>query len=368
MFTQFKNLIIGGLYRHIAKPIFFAHDPESTHDFAVRTGVQLGSHKLTRIATRCAFYFSDTRLEQTILGIHFKNPIGLSAGFDKNAELISILPHVGFGFAELGSFTAKPYEGNPKPRLWRFPKHKSLGVWFGLKNNGITEIAPRIKKTHSEIPLGMCIAKTNCKETVDTEAGVADYIKCYKALYEIGSYDTINISCPNTFGGQPFINREKLETLLQAISKVRNKKPLFIKLSPNLTQAQLDDVIELGETYNVDGFVCTNLHKPKGKKELDGIAYKGGLSGKLVDDLSTNMISYVYKKTHGKKIIIGVGGIFSAKDAYEKIKAGASLVQLITGMIYQGPQLISEINRGMVKLLKKDGYTNISKAIGTKNN
>lgn len=359
-----RNIIISFLYKHVAKPIFFARDPEDTHDHAIKTGKKLGKFKIMRVMTRLAFYFSDKRLEQTILGIHFKNPVGLSAGFDKNAEMIEVFPDIGFGFAELGSFTTKPYAGNPKPRLWRFPKQKSLGVWFGLKNNGIQEIAPRIKNTHSRIPLGMSIAKTNCKETVDTEVGIKDYVECYTALDGIGNYDTINISCPNTFGGQPFIDRGKLEKLLQALSEVRNEKPMFVKLSPNLTPEQLDDAIELGETYNVDGFICTNLHKPEGKKEIDGIEYKGGLSGKLVDELSTEMIRYVYKKTHGKKIIIGVGGIFSAEDAYKKIKAGASLVQLITGMIYVGPQLISEINRGLVQLLKQDGYTSIEEAIG----
>lgn len=364
LLVHVRNTIINFLYKHVAKPFFFAHDPEDTHDHAIKTGKKLGKHKIMRMITRLAFYFSDKRLEQNILGIQFKNPVGLSAGFDKNAEMIEILPEIGFGFAELGSFTTKPYAGNPKPRLWRFPKQKSLAVWFGLKNNGIQEIAPRIENTQSRIPLGMSIAKTNCKETVNTEVGIQDYVECYVALDGIGSYDTINISCPNTFGGQPFIDREKLEELLKALSKVRNNKPMFIKLSPNLTNKQLDDTIELGETYNVDGFICTNLHKPEGKKEIDGIEYKGGLSGKLVDELSTEMVRYVYKKTLGKKIIIGVGGIFSTADAYKKIKAGASLVQLITGMIFEGPQLISEINRELVQLLKKDGYRNIKEAIG----
>lgn len=363
--TYVRNTILHSLYIHIFKPIFFRQDPEKTHDRAIATGKKLGTHALTRKATRLAFYFEHPSLSQTIHGIEFKNPVGLAAGFDKNAELADILPSLGFGFAELGSITAKPYGGNPKPRLWRLPKSKSLAVWFGLKNIGAKKIAAKLQNKTFGIPIGISIAKTNCMETVDTHIGIEDYAETYEIFKDIGAYDTINISCPNTFGGQPFTDKEKLEGLLQKIHSIRNRKPLFIKLSPNLTKKQIDDTILLAYEYKVDGFICTNLNKPKCKPKTENTDYKGGLSGKLVYEKSNDLIRYVYQKTKKDFIIVGVGGIFSAKDAYEKIRAGASLVQLITGMIYEGPQLISEINRGIVTLLKKDGFSNIAEIVGT---
>lgn len=362
--TLVRNSIIHFIYVHILKRIFFRIDPETMHDRAITLGKRLGSYTLTRKATRLAFYFENPSLEQTILGVNFKNPIGLAAGFDKNAELSDILPSMGFGFAELGSITAKPYEGNPKPRLWRLPQSKGLAVWFGLKNIGAPKIAHRLAHKTFDIPIGISIAKTNCMETVDTKIGIEDYAETYTTFSDIGSYDTINISCPNTFGGQPFTDKEKLEQLLIKIQSIRNSKPLFIKLSPNLTRQQLDDTIALAYTYGVDGFICTNLNKPKGVKEIDGIQYKGGLSGKLVNKESNELIRYVYQETNGDFVLVGVGGVFSAEDAYKKIRAGASLIQLITGMIYEGPQLISEINRALTKLIKKDGFSSISEAIG----
>lgn len=322
----------------------------------------MGNYAITRKIVKFAFYFRDKRLEQNILGIRFKNPVGLSAGFDKNAELTDILPAVGFGFAEVGSITGEPCEGNPKPRLWRIPTTKSLAVWFGLKNDGCEKIARRLMHKKFKIPIGISIAKTNCEATVHTQNGVEDYLKAYKTMRDIGAYDTINISCPNAFGGQPFTDKDKLERLLYAIMRVRSNKPIFLKLSPDLTTEQLDDIVGVAYEYNIDGFICSNLTKKENPGKTSEM--QGGLSGKSVSKQSTEMLKYLYNATREDFILIGVGGIFSAADAYEKIKAGASLVQLITGMIYEGPHLINEINRGLVEFLERDGYKNISEAIG----
>lgn len=357
-----RNSIYHFFYTHFFKPFFFRLDPEKVHDRTIKLGKLLGSNPVTRNFVQVAFTFNDKRLEQNILGIHFKNPIGLSAGFDKNAELTDILPSVGFGFAEVGSITGEPCEGNPKPRLWRIPQAKSLAVWFGLKNDGCEHIAKRLKHKKFKIPIGISIAKTNCKETVDTQRGVEDYVKAYKVMRDIGSYDTLNISCPNVFGGQPFTDKSKLERLLYAIARSRSNKPIFLKLSPDLTKEQLDDIITVAYEYNVDGFICTNLTRKDNPHKTEEM--QGGLSGKLVADQSTEMLRYIFNATKEDFVLIGVGGIFSAEDAYEKIKAGASLVQLITGMIYEGPQLINEINRGLMELLERDGYKHISEAIG----
>lgn len=333
-------------------------DPEMVHDRMTLAGRILGSNFLTREITSLLFNYSNPALEQNILGIKFKNPIGLAAGFDKDALLTGILPSVGFGFAEVGSITGEACPGNPKPRLWRLKDSKSLIVYYGLKNKGCEEIASRLKNKKFAIPIGTSIAKTNCADTVETEKGIADYVKAFKAFTGTGAYFTINISCPNAFGGLPFTDAKKLDLLLTQTDKIQTNKPIFLKMSPNLTDGELDNILAVAGKHKVHGFICSNLTKdPK-------IAEKGGLSGKLVEDLANKLISKVYKKTKGKYIIIGCGGVFSAEDAYKKIKLGASLIQLITGMIFEGPQLIGDINKGLVKLLKQDGYKNISEAIG----
>lgn len=365
-----RNYLIQKKYQWILKPIFFKFDPENVHDFMNKVGIFLGRYSLARKITSFCFNYSNPFLEQNILGINFKNPVGLSAGFDKNAELIEIMPSVGFGFTEVGSITGNTCSGNPKPRLWRLKESKSLAVYYGLKNDGCIAISERLQKKMQEkkfdIPVGISIAKTNCKETVDTNVAIEDYFKAYKAFASIGDYITINISCPNAFGGQPFTDIHKLNALLEKIMSVPKTKPIFIKISPDMTSKEVDDIINTAIKFKIDGFICTNLTKNRNNKNIidKEVPELGGLSGKVVGDLSLELIRYVYKKTKGKFVIIGAGGISSAIDAYKKILAGASLAQLITGMIFEGPQVISGINLGLVKLLKADGYKNISEAVG----
>ncbi len=365
-----RNLAIRFLYKNVAKPIFFHIDPEKMHDSMIFFGKLLGSNVITRSITSLLFNYSNKQLEQDILGIKFKNPIGLAAGFDKNADIVKILPAIGFAYEEIGSITGEPCAGNPKPRLWRLKKSQGLIVYFGLKSRGCEKIAKKLRGGKLDIPLGVSIAKTNCQQTVNKEAGIADYTKAFSVLKNTGSYITINISCPNAFGGQPFTNAEDLNDLLTEIEKIPCDKPIFLKLPPDLNSEELDGIIDICDNHRIAGFICSNLTKdrtnPEVKKYLkdDDIKTVGGISGKPVKNLSAKLIRYVYKKTKGKYIIIGCGGVFSAEDAYEKIKAGASLIQLITGMIFEGPQVISEINQGLVTLLEKDGYKNISQAVG----
>ncbi len=368
MFTKIRNKIIGFFYKNLLKKIFFAMDPEDVHDRMVKTGEILGKTWFTRGLIKLMFGYKNKSLEQNILGINFPNPIGLSAGFDKDAQLGDILPDVGFGFAELGSVTGEPCSGNPKPRLWRLPEQKSIVVYYGLRNIGAEAIAKKLKNKKFKIPIGISVAKTNCALTADLNEGVKDYVKAYRLMEEVGDYITINISCPNAYGGQPFTDLQSLTMLLTEVFKYRKDKPIFIKLSPDLSDAELDRLLEVCANFEIDGYICSNLSKNRDRSDLVGVDVpeKGGLSGKLAYDLSNRQISYVYKKTGGNKVIIGSGGVFTAEDAYEKIKNGASLVQLITGMIFEGPQVISEINQGLVRLLEKDGYKNISEAIGKK--
>ena len=358
-------LIIGFLYRNILKPVLFLFDAEKVHDAFISIGVFLGKHRITRWKTSVLFAYENPRLEQDVLGIRFANPVGLSAGFDKDARLTDIMPEVGFGFEEVGSVTGEPCEGNPKPRLWRLPKLKSLAVHYGLKNEGCGKIAARLRGKKFKIPIGVNIAKTNNVACAETEAGIADYAKAFETMNGIGDYFTVNISCPNAYGGEPFTDPERLDRLMTRLDAIPAQKPVFLKLSPDLKGDRLDALIDVCSRHRVQGFICTNLTKEK-KEERD-IRLKGGLSGKLVQQLSDEQIAYIYKKTRGRYVIIGAGGIFSAEDAFRKIQLGASLVQLITGMIFEGPQLIGEINRGLVKLLDKNGLKNISEAIGSLN-
>lgn len=364
-----RNRISRFLYINIARKIFFLIDPEKIHHWMIIFGAFLGSNPVTRVITSFFFSYSNKSLEQKILEVHFKNPVGLAAGFDKDAQIIDIMKPTGFGFTEVGSITGESCPGNKRTRLWRLIKSRGLLINYGLNNDGSEKISARLSKKHFKIPVFTNVAKTNSKETNTIEAGIVDYMKAYKKFAGIGNFSVINISCPNAYGGEPFTDPAKLEKLLAEISKIPTKKPILIKIAPDLKHETVDKIIEISLKHGVKGFICTNLTKDRNnpkilEKELPG---PGSISGKPIEDLANKMIAYVCKKTEGKVVIIGVGGIFSAKDAYKKIKLGASLVQLITGMIYEGPQLISEINQGLAKLLENDGFKNISEAIGVTN-
>jgi len=365
-----RNHILHAGYVHVLKPIFFKFDPEYIHDRMVGAGKVLGRSGFTRVATRLAFGYSNPALEQTILGMKLANPVGLAAGFDKNAELTGILPSVGFGLIEVGSITGYPCLGNPKPRLWRLPASRGLLVYYGLKNDGCEAISERLAQKQAiegfDAVLGTSVAMTNCAANTDIETAVQDYAKAFRAFAGIGDYFTLNISCPNAQGGQPFIKPEALERLLRVIDEIHTEKPIFIKLSADLSIPETDAILEVVHTHRVHGIICVNLTKKRDNpKILDkNLSVNGGVSGKPVQDSSDALLKYISSKEGKKYVLVGVGGIFTAEDAYKKIRLGASLVQMITGMIFEGPQTVSEINRGLVRLLKKDGFKNISEAVG----
>lgn len=359
-------MILKVCYKYLLKPFFFKLDPETVHDWMVGFGHILGEFRFGKALTRSLFYFEHPSLKQKIVGITFKNPIGLAAGFDKDAQLTKIMPEVGFGFEEVGSITGERCSGNDRPRLWRAPNSKSLIVHYGLKSSGAYAIAAKLKRIRFEIPIGTSVAKTNSEATVPEKKGIADYVKAFEAFREIGDYFTINISCPNTFGGQPFTHPQKLDHLLTELDKIKTNKPIFIKFSPDLKKKHVDAILKVCDSHRIHGLILSNLTKNRNNQAIKdkNLPSYGGMSGKVVEELSNKLIGYVYKKTKGKYVIVGVGGIFNAEDAYKKIKLGASLLQLITGMIYEGPQVIGDINRGLVKLLKKDSFKNISEAVG----
>lgn len=369
MSTSTTSKLVGGAYRRILKPILFMQDPENVHDRMVRLGAFLGNHDLGRSVVRRVFDYGNPILEQDVCGLHFKNPVGLAAGFDKNAELTDILPSVGFGFVEVGSITGERCEGNSKPRLWRLPKSRSLLVYYGLKNDGCDILAPKlegkISANHGAV-IGTSVAMTNCMANTDAHQAVKDYAKAFKKFAKIGDYTTINISCPNAYGGQPFLTPHKLDYLLDILDEIPTEKPVFIKLSPDMSDAEVDAILAVAEKHRVNGIICTNLMKkrdPNAIKDAD-VPLVGGFSGKLVQDYADALLKRIYRKFGSRFVLVGCGGIFSAEDAYRKIRNGASLVQLVTGMIFEGPQLIGDINRGLVESLEKDGFKSIKEAVG----
>lgn len=363
-----RNTLERFFYTSFFKKIFFNCDPEWIHNHMIRFGSLLGSSSITRTLIGIFFGYRHPALSQMLCDICFENPIGLAAGFDKDALLTRILPSVGFGFIEVGSITGEPCAGNSGRHLWRLPRDKSLVIYYGLKNRGAELISKRLQCEIFRVPVGISVAKTNAPSTTDAQQGIEDYAKAFSFFTNIGAYTTINISCPNAYGGQPFSDPALLERLLTRIDTIPSSKPVFLKLSPDLSYDEIDAIIDVCTQHKVDGYICTNLIKDRSLlKTIEQLPDCGGISGKLIESRANDIVAYTYRATNGKKIIIGCGGIFSAEDAYRKIRLGASLLQMITGMIYEGPQVISQINQGLVRLLKKDGFTSITQAIGIDN-
>ncbi len=347
--------VIARLYRSVLKPLLFRLDPEEVHNRFVNIGAMLGATAAGQWLTGTFFAYDDPILNTTVAGIPFKNPIGLAAGFDKNARMATLLSDIGFGFGELGSVTGKPCTGNPRPRLWRLPDRGAIIVNYGLVNDGADSISTRLRGVRFRTPIGISAAKTNDASTGEPDAGIADYAHVLERFRGIGDYFTVNISCPNACGGTPFTNPALLDRLLTRVDELADK-PVFLKLAVDLTHEQLDAIVEVCAKHRIAGFVCSNLTKRE--------STKGGVSGKPMQAGSDEQIRYLYRNTGGRSTIIGVGGIFSAADAYRKIRLGASLLQLITGMIYEGPQLIGQINTDLAKLLRRDGFDSVARAVG----
>ncbi len=362
--------IFNFIYKRIFKQIFFLFDPEFAHDLVIYIGSILGRFRFITCICLRMFSYKNKRLNQKIKNISFSNPVGLSAGFDKDGDLVNILPCIGFGFAQIGTITNLPYGGNPKPRMYRLKKTKSIVVNYGLKNIGVERIVSKLKKVKvKDFPLGISIGRTNCKEAGELDKGVRDYSECLSKVIEsdVGNFYTINISCPNLHGGEPFTTPEKLRYLLKTLYSNPVSKPVFIKMPVHLKWSGFNELCKVADSFNVDGLIIANLAKDRTSANLKDYLpdhIKGHMSGMPTQSLSDELISKTYENYKDTFVIVGVGGIFSAEDAYEKIKKGASLVQLVTGIIFEGPQLVGQINKGLVRLLDKDGFYNISEAIG----
>lgn len=360
----------GSIYKHIAKPLLFRCSPDSVHNALIRTGSIISKLPLVKPIFRAVFRYDNKLLAQTICGLRFENPVGLSAGFDKNFELLALLPQVGFGFVEGGSLTAKESAGNKRPHYHRLKQSKSILVNAGLNNHGVDAIIDRIKAYKTiDYPLNVSVAKTNAQSTATEQEGINDYVASLKKLKKagVGNLITINISCPNAFGGEPYTTPERLEKLLSYIDAVELAIPIFVKMPIDKSWPEFKKLLDVVLKHSVAGVTIGNLAKDRANPYIQDPlpdTLKGNMSGKPTWELSNNLISKTYGYCGQKLVIIGVGGIFSAADAYEKIKRGATLVELITGMIFEGPQLIGAINYGLVQLLQADGYSNICEAIG----
>jgi len=354
-----KERIVGGIYRNIIKKIFFLIDAETVHDFMTFTGEMLGKTDFGKWTIKQLFGYENRKLNKTIDGIEFKNPVGLPAGFDYNAKLPFILGCVGFGFETIGTVTLEPYEGNKKPRLGRFPKSRALLVNKGLKSIGADEIIKKLENKTFDIPIGISIGATN-RSYKNEEEQIANYTEGFR-LFENSkvkhSYYELNISCPNTFGGEPFTSCIKLEKLLKSLEKEKIKLPVYIKMPIDLDEKEIEKLLETESKYKfVKGVIFGNLTKDRNNPEVDPDdaekwqEMKGNLSGKPTWNRSNKLIVLTKKLYKNRFTIIGCGGIFSAEDAVYKMGLGADMVQLITGMIYEGPQLIGEINKKLAKI------------------
>jgi dihydroorotate dehydrogenase len=368
--------VSSALYRRVMKPILFRFSADSVHERMIALGYRVQNWHIVRFVLRKVYAFEDDRLRSTLLGITFKNPLGLSAGLDKDVKIPQMLKAIGFGFAECGSVTYGSYEGNKQPWYTRLPASRSIIVNSGLRSEGVKSVNKRVlsypKNTFTEFPLNISIAKTNSRKANTCDSGIADYIASLKYWEEHGgaTYYTINISCPNTFGGEPFTDELSLEKLLRAIDELNITRPLFVKMPIDKSWVQSRKLLSVCARHKVDGITYGNLYKDRSTVKLSesyDAHLKGNFSGKPCFDVSNELLARAYAQFGNRFVFSGVGGVFSAEDAYTKIKLGATFVQIITGLIFEGPMVVGQINRGLVALLEKDGFKHINDAVGSGN-
>lgn len=363
---------VHAIYTKIIKPIYFSMAPDKAHEITINMMEWAGRQKPLRALAKKMFGQKYPQLYTKLNDVEFTSPVGIAAGLDKNGQATPIISCMGFGFSEVGSVTAEKCAGNAKPWFFRLPNSQSLVVHAGLANYGVKAVLQNIKENSKyyspKFPVILSVARNNSPCVVTDEQSIADYVTSVKQAEKSKKVNLIeiNISCPNAFGGESFTRPEAFAKLLKAIANLKPKKPLIIKMPSDLNWADFKKLIDIALKYNVKIFAISNLAKDRKlitKDELPN-EIKGGLSGKPLQKISDDLIKKTYKE-YGKKItIIGIGGIFNAKDAYRKIKLGASYVELITGMIFEGPQLAAQINQELVELLQKDGYKHLKDAVG----
>lgn len=386
---------MSAIYEKLIRPALFNLTPETAHDFGIKA-LRIG------LSTKFAQNLAATRFASESFGelrrfdLTFKNPLGVAAGFDKNGVVVNQLGALGFGFVEVGTVTVHPQKGNEKPRLFRLPEDKALINRLGFNNEGTPKIVERLKKIEPNCVLGINIGKN---KDVPNEDAIENYLQSFDLAHEVADYIAVNVSSPNTPNLRELQKADNLENLLAALQK-RNKElssaaipatvgtascppsvsagsqhysrqdggatiPLLVKIAPDLSEAEIEAIVDISLRLDLAGIIATNttIKRENLKTEIDE---NGGLSGKPLQNISNEIISKIYKYSKGKLPVIGVGGIFTAEDAFEKIACGASLIQAYTGFIYKGSSFARDINSGLVKILREKGFGRLDEAIGSK--
>jgi dihydroorotate dehydrogenase len=349
-----SEILLSQVYKSLIKPLLFLKKPEDAHHLTFSMMKSFFNLPGLKSFIKGLYHFEDQSLEREVFGLTFKNPVGLAAGLDKDARLIDELGLLGFGFIEIGTLTPKPQGGNPQPRLFRLSSDHALMNRMGFNNGGVEEAVLQLKKKKSYIIIGGNIGKN---KTTSNEDAVKDYLICLEALHPYVDYFVVNVSSPNTPNLRDLQEKEPLKKLLAAVKAANDRKgrprPILLKIAPDLTNEQLDDIIEIVQQTGIDGVIATNTtvdHAvlPTEKQLADSIG-PGGISGKPLRARSTEVIRYLHEASGKSFPIIGVGGIFSLEDAIEKLEAGASLIQIYSGMIYEGPGIIKKIKKGLAR-------------------
>lgn len=342
------------MYKSFLRPLFFAFDPEKVHYFTFSLIKYTSKIPGFKSLYKSLYVLNNKKLERKLFGLTFKNPVGLAAGFDKNAVLYNELANFGFGFIEIGTVTPKGQEGNPKKRLFRLKDDQGIINRMGFNNAGLEKAIEKLKTNKGKLIIGGNIGKNTDTKPEDY---TKDYLSCFNALHPYVDYFVLNVSCPNVGSHAKLNDKDYLKTLIGAVQKANNSfakaKPILLKIAPDLNTHQLDEIIQLVKVTNLDGVIASNTSTNRdglktSKARLEAIG-NGGLSGQPVKDKSTQVIKYLANKSNKAFPIIGVGGIHSAKDALEKLDAGADLIQIYTGFIYEGPSLIKSINKAILK-------------------
>tara|TARA_B110000977_G_scaffold73547_1_gene99529 strand:+ start:751 stop:1785 length:1035 start_codon:yes stop_codon:yes gene_type:complete len=342
------------MYKLLVRPILFLFDPEKIHDFIFSSIRNLFKIPGLKSIVKSSYSSNNPKLEKELFGLKFKNPVGLAAGFDKDAKLFNELSAFGFGFIEIGTLTPLPQDGNPKKRMFRLLKDSGLINRMGFNNGGVKEAVERLKRNNSGIIIGGNIGKN---KVTSNENAVNDYVICFNELHAHVDYFVVNVSSPNTPNLRALQDKKPLTEILNRLMDLNKEKsaqkPILLKIAPDLIDSQLDDIIDIVADTKIDGIISSNTTIARDNLETDNNRLKeignGGLSGKPLTKRSTEVIRYLAQKSNKAFPIIGVGGIHSAEDALEKLEAGADLVQIYTGFIYEGPSLIKKINKEILK-------------------
>lgn len=364
--------LLGLTYRNLVKPVLFQISADTVHEKILNLGEEMGNKNFVKKILSFLLAKKDASLKQKICNINFSSPVGLSAGFDYEAKLTQILYALGFGFQTVGTITAFPYDGNTRPMLGRLPKSKALMVNKGFKNLGADKTIRKMEGQSFEIPVGISLGRTNSLVLQTQKQSVSDIVAAFM-LFEKStvpfSYYELNISCPNLMGNITFYPQKNLEELLKETEKLHLKHPVFVKMPIEKTDKETLEMLETISRFSPKGVIFGNLqkdHKHPSLNQEEVTKFSAGhFSGKPTFDRSNELIKLAYKKYGKRFVIIGCGGVFNAKDAWEKIINGVTLVQMITGLIFEGPQVVAEINYGLSKMLKENGFKNISEAVGS---